>query len=216
MKALLNKAANQSFDGPTHSYHQVCALLVFVSYWWTSSSKPSKSTKAVTLREHWYANNFKLHSCPALPSTVHGYSWEAPPTYMGVYYSHIVKWTQSSQKHAFVTGSGVGWCGGRSPSPLEQQGSYEERLGIPVNVTTNLKASTTIQPQGVPCSESYKFKKFPNFDWISHGTFFIVPWDNWWRYWTTLLIGWLQFLYSASGACKQNIKTFWKCQSRVN
>ncbi len=36
-------------------------------------------------------------------------------------------------------------------------------------MTTDTKASTTIQLQGA--AESYKFNKFQNFDGISHGTF---------------------------------------------
>ncbi len=44
-------------------------------------------------------------------------------------------------------------------------------------MTTNTKASTTIQPlREVLRSESYKFNKLQNFDGTSHGTFVLPHW----------------------------------------
>ncbi len=52
-------------------------------------------------------------------------------------------------------------------------GGKAPHFGCTSHVTTNTKVSTTIQQQiGIPCSESYKFNKFQNFDGISHGTFY--------------------------------------------
>ncbi len=57
-------------------------------------------------------HNGREYRCPALLSTVHGYSWKAPPTYMGVYYIIIFEIESKIAKHAFVTAYGGGGGGG--------------------------------------------------------------------------------------------------------